>query len=108
MMAQAGAPDVTMMAAGVVDTKIVGAVAAVYARPGICFFTSAKLRSSGNAANDAGSLPAGIHGPFASGAASQPPSLTRYHVLVAESLNTSQLVLTANESVVPLIGAVTG
>jgi len=43
-----------MICAGVVETKIVGASRGAIARPGICFFTSAKLASSGSAANDAG------------------------------------------------------
>jgi len=45
---------------------------------------------------------------LASGAASQPPLFSRYHVLVLESENTSQLVFTANDSDVPVSGASTG
>ena len=88
-----------MIAAGVVDTKIVGAVAGVNARPGICFFTSAKFASSGSRERRR-QLPAGIQGPLASGAASQPPLLKQVPRLRRESENTSQLVFTANESVV--------
>src|SRR5215472_6876355 len=105
---QRGAPLVTMIAAGCVETKTVGASRAVILRLGICFFTSAKLASAGRAANDGGRLPAGSQGPFASGAASQPPLLSRNQRLVALSLKTSQLVLTAYESVVPATGVSTG
>src|SRR5262252_5143115 len=87
---------------------MVGAVFTVNACPGICCFTAAKLRSLGSAAKEDGNLPAGIHGPLASGAASQPPLLRRYHVFVVESENTSQFVLTAKESGVPVMGASTG
>src|SRR5690349_16746454 len=69
---------------------------------------SAKLRSLGRLAKAGGRAPAGIHGPLASGAASQPPLLKRYQVLVDASLNTSQLVFTANDSVVLAMGAITG
>src|SRR5215831_9518787 len=73
-----GGPVVTMIAAGVVDTKIVGASFGAMARPGICFLTAPKLASSGSAKNAAGSLPAGVHGLVAAGAISQAPLLSKY------------------------------
>src|SRR5215467_11048107 len=82
---QRGGPLITIIAAGFVETKTVGASRAVILLPGICFFTSAKLASAGKAANDGGSVPAGCHGPFASGAASHPPLLSRNQRLVALS-----------------------
>src|SRR5262249_9807266 len=97
-----------MIAAGVVDTKIVGASFGAMARPGICFFTAAKLASAGSAANAGGSFPAGVQGPVAKGAISQAPLLSRYQVLVVASENTSQFVFTAKDSEVPAIGARSG
>src|SRR6516162_2920477 len=105
---QRGGPFVTMIAAGLVEMKTVGASCAVILRPGICFLTSAKLAFAGNAANDGGSVPAGSHGPFTSDAASHAPLFSRNQRWVPPSLKTSQLVLTANESVVPAIGVSTG
>ncbi len=97
-----------MIAAGVVDTKIVGASSAVNVRPGTCFFTLAKLASSGSDESAGDNFPAGIHGPEASGAASQPPLSSRYQVRVPASKNTSQFVFTATVSDVPVTGAITG
>ena len=68
----------------------------------------AKLPSAGSAANAGGNAPAGTHGPFASGAASQPPLRSRNQVLLRLSWNTSQFVLTTDDSVVFAIGASTG
>src|SRR5262245_3598750 len=97
-----------MMAAGVVDTKIVGASFGVMDRPGICFFTDAKLASLGSAEKDAGRIRAGAQGPVAAGAISQAPLFSRYQLFVGASTNTSQFVFTANESEVPAIGARSG
>src|SRR5262245_25522893 len=97
-----------MMAAGVVDTKIVGASFGVMDRPGICFFTDAKLASLGSAEKDAGRIRAGTQGPVAAGAISQAPLFSRYQLFVGASTNTSQFVFTANESEVPAIGARSG
>src|SRR5262245_1262548 len=103
-----GGPVVTMMAAGVVDSKIVGTSFGVMDRPGICFFTAAKLASAGKAENEAGSFPAGTQGPVATGAISQAPLSRRYQLLEGASKNTSQFVFTANDSEVPAIGARSG
>src|SRR4030095_12817523 len=97
-----------MISAGTVDTKTAGMSRAAIARPGICFFTSAKFASDGSPENADGRRPAGDHGPLTFLAASQPPLFSQYHVLPSLSKNTSQLVLTANDSVVPAIGARTG
>src|SRR5262249_45650542 len=94
-----------MMAAGVVDTKIVGASLGATDRPGICAFTDAKLASAGSVKNAAGSFPAGTQGPVAAGAVSQALLLSRYQVFAGASTNTSQFVFTAKDSVVPAIGA---
>ena len=51
-----------MIAAGTVDTKIVGASLTASLRPGICFLTSAKFASAGSAANAGGSALAGVQG----------------------------------------------
>src|SRR6516162_8637223 len=98
-----GGPVVTMIAAGVAATKIVGASFGAMDRPGICFFTDAKLASAGSAKNAAGSFPTGIHGPVATGAISQTPLFRRYQLFVGALKNTSQFVFTANDSEVPAI-----
>src|SRR5262245_59302234 len=97
-----------MIAAGVVDTKIFGVSRNPNLRPGICFLTSAKFASTGSAEKEDGSGPAAVHGPLTSAAVIQPPLLSRYHCFVVVSVNTSQLVFTANDSVVPETGASTG
>src|SRR6058998_2404276 len=103
-----GGPAVRMISAGTVATKISGASLAAMTRPGICVRTSAKLASFGNDANAPGSFATGAQGPLTAGADSQPPLSSRYQALVPESKNTSQFVLTANDSGVPVTGTSTG
>ena len=90
-----------MISAGTIDTKTVGTSFTASVRPGICFFTSAKFTSFGNCEKADGSCAATHHGPLASGALSHAPPFSRYQVWLAESLNTCQLVLTADDNVVP-------
>src|SRR5258708_7823011 len=97
-----------MISAGRVETKIVGTSFAATVRPGICFFTSAKLASPGSAENAGGSFDTGAQPALKSGEANHAPLLSQYQELLPASLNTSQLVFTANDSVLPAIGASTG
>src|SRR5262245_23062323 len=98
-----------MISAGTVETKKVGMSFTANTRPGIAFLTSTKFGSSGSCANAAGSWVTGDQlARTLLRAANHAPLLSQYQVLSVESLNTSQLVFTANERVVPVIGASTG
>ena len=59
----AGGPAVTMISAGLVLTKMVGASAGLTGFPGTCFSTSAKFLSLGRAWKAGGRLAAGLKGP---------------------------------------------
>jgi hypothetical protein len=95
MAVNCGAPSVTMISAGTVDTKIWGTSAMLSWRPGICWRTSAKLRSFGSPEKAGGSVPAGVQCPSTLLARSQAPLFSQYQVCVSPSKKMLQLVLTA-------------
>ena len=97
-----------MISAGTIDTKMTGTSLAAIGLPGICFRTCAKLASAGILKKSAGNLPAATHGPFGSDATSHPPLFSRYQLLLPASKNTSQLVFTTKDKLVPATGASTG
>src|SRR5438270_13546393 len=105
MTASFGVPVVAMISAGVVLTNIDGICDAASFLPGICLRTAAKFASDGSCENAAGSVVTGAHGPLTSDEVNQESLFSQYQVLVPLSTNTSQLVLTAAESDVPLTGA---
>ena len=96
-----------MIAAGLVDDEDRRRVRWRERRPGICFFRPRRSSSPGSVAN-AGGRRRRRPRPLGRGAVSQPPLFRGTTALVGVSLNTSQLVLTANESIVPATGASTG
>ena len=107
--AKAGGPSVTMISAGVSETKMAGICPAVMLRPGRAASAAAKFSPSGSRAKPAGSAPAGAQGPWAAGAESQAPSFSRNQLpFPAVSTKTSQFVLTATESPVSGTGTRTG
>ena len=97
-----------MISAGVVLTNIDGICDAATLLPGICLRTAAKFASDGSCENPAGSAVTGAQGPLTSDAVNQESLFSQYQAFVPLSTNTSQFVLTATESDVPLTGASTG